>query len=192
MNKQTKKSPQELANEIVRRQSDLYEASENILGRLAEGDLQTVEDAIIFDALNWDKNRILRETARFQRSREVLQAAGTRSDLEKAKTIAAELSAKSAERLPQLQEQIATLQQECDRLTRMEREANADVERRTRLRLELRERVPKHIRDESDRMRLAANLAFTNACGEEAGETGSNRIGSVARLAKRRSLRQSH
>ncbi len=142
-----------VAGEIIARQERLHEAAEGILRELVAGGFASADDDIIFRELGWDERRVNAEVDRVRLARNSLAVAGGPAAIKTSEKRLAKITSDNAAAKPALQQQIAELQDRLAEMERLEREAQADVNRRTLARDRLKHYAPAHVKLAAQRIR---------------------------------------
>lgn len=145
-----KKPTPSLAARLASERRDLLDAAEQECSRLADGDEVTPDAQMVFDALQWSKEDVRRETGRLEAVRAQQVIAGTTEEREKASEAAATAEKTLAEKRPAIEAQLAKLQGELRSLEATAANARRKVEQQQAAVTTLRQFVPKHIREQAN------------------------------------------
>lgn len=121
------------------------------------------DELTVFDALNWDGERLRREAGRVKNIIELQRAAGTSADRRAATERMGAAKQALEKRGPELQEEIERLNRELHELEKALKELTGEVERRQLAVERLEEKLPPHVHEQFRRERGYVRMEFRDA-----------------------------
>ena len=140
-----------IARELAANQLALHEAADQILLKIAEGELADYDDQLVFDALRWTPDLVRSQAKRISQVKQITDQGGSPAALAAAENKVVELATAHAGERQDLASQLAKLNARLSQMDQAEKQASANRDRLLHLRNTLRNLAPKHVRAEFDK-----------------------------------------